>query len=149
MPPLRARAALCGLALLVLVPTPGHAGHNAGGHAHLSWDRAGADSVLTAVPVAPFALYLHLRDAPDIRALAVRIAWTSGTAAPPCFFLQSSPEPELSVPPELLFGWAVQESPGAGFQGDSAYHWTIRFPAGSEARDCVRYLVSAAGWWEA
>jgi hypothetical protein len=107
-----------------LVSTPALAGHNAAGRAFLSWDRAGADTVLAAVPLAPFALYLHLRDAPDVRALAARIVWTTGTSAPPCFFLQSSDEPELSTPPDSLLGWAVHEPPGAGFQGDTSFAWS-------------------------
>lgn len=123
-----------------------HAGSNSGGRAFLSWDRAGADSVLHATPIGPFALFLHLREAPDVRTLAVKVTWTTNaTDRPPCYAIVSPPPPEAAVHPDSLFGWAVDEHPGASFRGDSSYWQSIRFPEGSPKRDCVRYVVSSAG----
>lgn len=137
------------LALLVsgaVLPAPSLAGSNAGGTAFLSWDRAGTDSVLQATPMAPFALFLHLRQAPEVRALAVKLTWTTNaTDRPPCYAVISSPAPEVTVHPDSLFGWAVDEPPGASFLGDSSYWQSIRFPQSISNRDCVRYLVSPAG----
>lgn len=143
---LRGRVAIALLALAMLLPSAPFAGDNAGGRVHLSWDRAGTDSVLLATPVVPFALYLHLSDAPDVRAIAAKLVWTTNRAdRPPCYALVSSPPPEPTVPPDSLFGWAVEEHPGADFRGDSSYAQSIRFPAGMALRNCVRFLVSSAG----
>jgi hypothetical protein len=94
----RSLSALAGvLVLAALVPSVVLAGNNAGGRAFLSWNRAGTDTVLSEIPVAPFPLFLHLRDAPDVHALAARIRWTTNTEdAPPCYFLVSSPSPDYS-----------------------------------------------------
>lgn len=141
--PLPAMAGL--LILAALDSSMALAGNNAGGQAFLSWDRAGSVSGLTEIPAAPFPLFLHLRDAPDVHALAARIIWTTNTeGAPPCYFLTSSPGPDSSTPQDSLFVWAVNAPPEQDFEGDSTYTWTIHFPAGSTQRDCVQYLVSAA-----
>lgn len=140
------RVALALLVSSAVLPGSAAAGSNAGGTAFLSWDRAGADSIHRATPIAPFALFLHLRDAPDVRALAVKVTWTTNMAdRPPCYAIVSSPPPEAAAHPDSLFGWAVDEHPGASFRGDSSYWQSIRFPAGSSKRNCVRYLVSSAG----
>lgn len=133
------------LVFAVLLSSVGFAGNNAGGRAFLSWDRAGTDTVLTEIPAAPSPLFLHLRDAPDVHALAARIRWTTNTEdAPPCYFLASSPGPDSSTPQGGLFGWAVNAPPGRDFEGDSTYTWTVHFPDGSTSRDCVQYLVAAS-----
>src|SRR5215813_1778087 len=52
------------------------AGNNASASATLSWDRAGTVTSLMAAPGAHFPFFVHLENAPDIRALAIWIKWT-------------------------------------------------------------------------
>ena len=133
------------LALATLVSSVSLAGNNAGGQAFLSWDRAGTDSVLTEIPAAPFPLFLHLREAPDVHALAARIIWTTNTeGAPPCYTLVSSSTPDPTLAPDSLRGWAFDTPPGQDFDGDTTYTWTISFDAEDEGKNCVEYRVSRA-----
>lgn len=91
MSPFLVRAALALLVSVVVLPVPALAGSNVGGTVFLSWDRAGTDSVLHATPIAPFALFLHLRQAPEVRALAVKLTWTTNaTDRPPCYAVSSA-----------------------------------------------------------
>ncbi len=133
------------LVFAALVPSTASAGNNAGGRAFLSWDRAGMDSVLTEVPVAPFPLFLNLRDAPDVHALAARIIWTTNTeGAPPCYMLVSASAPDAAPAPDSLGGWAFDSRPGQDFNGDTTYTWTIAFDANDSSKDRIEYRVSGA-----
>lgn len=133
------------LFLLLLHALPCQAGNNAGGVAFLSWDRAGRDTVLCKVPVTPFPLYLHLANAPDVRALAAKVDWTTRTTdSPPCYNIVSSAAPESPGPPDSLHGWAFELDPERDFNGDSTYPWTIGFKPEDGTRRCVQYRISGA-----
>lgn len=144
MIPLRLRAALSGLVLFSLIPIVSTAGNNAGGSAFLSWHRSGVDTVLTSVPSTTFPLFLHLRAAPDVRALATRIIWTTRTVDPPCYSVVSAAEPDATTLPDSLYGWSFDSPPGQDFGDDTTYTWTISFPSTAGSKDCVEYLVSGA-----
>jgi hypothetical protein len=118
------------------------AGVNAAGSASLSWDRADADTILTSIPSTPFSLFLHLHDAPDVRALAVRLIWTTNTVAPPCYSVESGSAPGAASSPDSLRGWTYNTLPGAEFDGDTTYTWTIAFDAADNLKDCVEYRIS-------
>jgi hypothetical protein len=124
---------------------PCHAGNNAGGVAFLSWDRAGRDTLLSQIPATPFPLFLHLQNAPDVRALAVKVDWTTRTTdAPPCYTTASSSAPASPSEPDSLHGWTFDSRPGRDFGGDTTYTWTIAFDPADQARRCVQYRISGA-----
>ncbi len=98
----RAWARLIPLGLLL--PSTSLAGANAAGRAFLTWDRAGTVSSLSWAPAIPFPLFLQIRDAPDVRALAARVVWYPRDSTRSCYDLVSGFGADPSTPPDSLYG---------------------------------------------
>ena len=142
--PLRARPAVCGLVVLALTASRGFAGGNAGGQAFLSWDRAGVVTSLNSVPATSFPLYLHLHNAPDIRALAVWIKWTPFDSTNRCYDLVPDPASAAAgAYRDSACGLGKAVNPHSDFAGDTTYSWSIVFPAGAVTKDLAAYLVAS------
>jgi hypothetical protein len=63
--------------LIMMSALPAHAGLNALGRVRLSWDEAGLVKALSAAPAQRFPLFVHLERVPDVRAVAIQLAWVS------------------------------------------------------------------------
>ena len=127
--------ALSSLVVLFL-PVPSHAGYNASGSAWLSWDEAAFVTDLRTVPSNPFPLFVQLKNAPDVRALAIHLRWSPLDPLGQCYSV-------LPATGTATCGAAVSNPPGAGFEGDTSYTWSIKFSPLDSGRACVEYLVSA------
>ncbi len=114
----------------------GIAGNNAGGTAWLTWDRSQVISNLTPVPPGPFPLYLRLAGASDIRQLAIYLTYSPADSLG-CYRITP-----VSSDTSALCGWNTAVHPGADFDGDTTYTWSIVFPPSSD-KNCITYLVSA------
>jgi len=132
------------LLALVGCSSPALAGKNQDGAAFLTWDQAGRLATRSDAPEGPFPLYLQLRNAPDIRALAVHITWYPRDPTRACYELITGTGPAPSAPPDSLYGWATAVPPGTAFAGDTLYGWTISFKSRSARKDCVAYLVTGS-----
>ncbi len=125
------------LILILFLPTSSHAGANAGASAWLSWDEAGLVTELKAVPSEAFPLFVHVKNALDVRALAIHLRWSPFDPLGDCYSV-------LPATATASCGWAMAIPPGGDFEGDSSYTWSIKFPPLDPNRACVQYLVSAA-----
>src|SRR5207247_3134652 len=62
--------------LLLVCPSTGRAGSNAGGSVELSWDASALRSSPSASGQRVFPLYLSLKDISDLSQLALHLSWT-------------------------------------------------------------------------
>jgi hypothetical protein len=110
--------------VVMLAACPGWAvaGANHAGRAYLSWDRAGSQSLLRAVPSEANPLYLHLAGAPDVVELAAVLRWTPCDSLGPRYVVvDASLDP--FAPPDSLSGWATRSEAAREFAGDPDYDW--------------------------
>ena len=136
-------SALLGPSVLMLLSPAADAGNNHGAVAFLSWDRAGAAATLNAMPGQTFPLYLQLRGLTDVRQLAVFLQWTPRDTTS-CGYAVGRPGSEQSAVPDSLLGWVAPLDTSRTFDGDWTYNCAIRFPATTNARRTVVYLVTRA-----
>jgi hypothetical protein len=122
--------------ILITGAWPAVAGGNAGGTVHLTWDSDGQIATEAVPKATVFPLFLRIEGAPDIRQLAINLKWMPFDSLGQCYKVVPAAE-------DSSCGWAVEEPPAGGFEGDSTYTWSIRFPAGAQ-KSCVVYWVSMA-----
>ena len=115
-------------------PAAGGAGNNAGGRVRLSWDPEGSIPTASVPETSPFPLFLHLDAVPDIQQLAITLNWMPYDTAGCYNVLPASEYP--------FCGWTTAVPPQGGFDGDSAYTWSIVFPPTSSNPSCVVYWFS-------
>jgi len=128
------RVPLLAFAILLISVQSSEAGNNAAGSVSLSWDSTVMTSDRSSVPSGGCPLYVQLTNARDIAALAVTIRWYPFDSPGSCYRL-------ASVDSGSGCGWATAVPPGAQFNGDSSYTWTISFPEESTESQCVMYWV--------
>jgi hypothetical protein len=136
------RCILSLLFIMALAPAV-FAGNNAGGRAWLSWDRPGNVSTLSSAPVEAFPLYVQLRDATDVRALAMNVVWSPYDSLSRCYAITSAVPSGPETQPDSAFGAISALPPTGSFDGDSSYTWSILFPSGSSQQQVVLHLVAA------
>ena len=128
------RVPLLVLAILLISVQSSEAGNNATGSVSLSWDSTVMTPDRSSVPSGGCPLYVQLTEARDIVALAVTIRWYPFDSPGSCYRLASADSGSGC-------GWATAAPPGAQFNGDSSYTWTISFPEESTESQCVMYWV--------
>lgn len=135
------RGISCLLVLLLLPPRATHAGANRAGRAWLSWGRVGTKRALSPAPHVAFPLFLHLRDAPDIRALTASAIWLTGDSMSCGYQLISSGvDPDLA--PDSLNDSATDGALPQAIGRDSTFEWMTSFRSPSAKLNCVAYFVS-------
>lgn len=124
------RRLMCCLIALLMAISTANAGENANGTATLSWDDAELVTDLPTLPASTFPIFVHLRNAPDVRALALNLRWFADTSYT-----------VLPAAPSSDCGWSTPTDSLVAFDGDSTYTGIISFPSSDQTHSCVRYMV--------
>lgn len=128
------RSSLLALLLLIGATSPSQAGLNKFGRVKLSWDEAGVVRTLSGAPAQRFPLYVHLDHVPDIRKLAIHLAWSS----------YDSVRTYRAVRGEQIddCGWVSSDGTLGAFGNDSTYDWRIAWRTGlSGDTRCIAYTI--------